>query len=210
MAKIDIHGIWRLTPLMDAETGEVVEVGLFDTIGPAGAARELKKRCDAEIEHAGKPLAGCSMYTQIILHWVGVCLDSSEPGIRAVSETFMKAAGEKEFVDLIEGSWERYKEYDELPEDIKYDIRDEIRSTLEDRYGEISYKPEHLTPKEIELSKTLALGLVRKRRKPTVEPAPEETPEEHEPETEPEPPGKTTVKTEAEMRDEIRANMKRA
>jgi len=210
MPKINVHEIWRLKPAFDEETGEIVEEGLFHVLSPGGAARELKKRCDAEVEHAGKPLAGCSMYTQLILHWVNVCVDYSEPGIRAVSEDYLIIAGEREFVELVEATWKEHEGAVELSPNVKYDIMEEVRETLEDRYGEISYKPEHLTPKEIELSKTLALGLVRKRREPTVEPAPEETPEEHESETEPEPPGKTTVKTEAEMRDEIRAKMERA
>ena len=222
MPKINVHEIWLLKPAFDDETGEMVAEGLFHVLSPGGAARELKKRCDAEVEHAGKPLAGCSMYTQLILHWVNVCVDNNEPGIRAVSEDYLIIAGEREFVDLVEATWKEHEGALELSPNLKYDIMESVRETLEDRYGEISYTPEHLTPTEIELSKTLALGLVRKRRKPTVEPAPGETPEEHEPETEPinepitepetepEPPGETTVKTEAEIRDEIEAKMKRA
>ena len=210
MPKINVHEIWRLKPAFDDETGEIVAEGLFHVLSPGGAARELRKRCDAEVEHAGKPLAGCSMYTQLILHWVNVCVDNSEPGVRAVSEDYLIIAGEREFVDLVEATWKEHAGAVELSPNVKYDIMEEVRETLEDRYGEISYTPEHLTPKEIELSKTLALGIGRRKRRTTAEPAPKETPEEHEPETEPEPPGKTTVKTEAEMRDEIRANMKRA
>ena len=165
MAETNIHAIWRLTPSISKETGKIVEEGLFSAISPAGAARELKKRCNAEIKYADRPLAGCAIYTQLIMHWAGVCLNSAEPGIRNVSESFMKAAGEKEIVDLIERTWERYEGYEEIPEDIKYDILDEIREILKDRYGDIAYDPGHLSPADIRKSKELAL-MIGKRKRP--------------------------------------------
>ena len=211
MPKINVHEIWLLKPAFDDETGEIVAEGLFHVLSPGGAARELKKRCEAEVEHAGKPLAGCSMYVQLILHWVKVCIDNNEPGIRAVSEEYLIIAGEQEFVDLVEGVWKEHKGAEELPSDVKYDIMEEVRDTLEDRYGEISYKPEHLTPKEIEQSKVIALTLgKRKRRAKPAAPVPEEPPEESEPEPEPAPPEPEPEATVPDIRAKIDAKIRGA
>jgi len=206
MPKINVHEIWRLKPAFDDETGEIIAEGLFHVLSPGGAARELKKRCAAEVEQAGKPLAGCSMYIQLILHWVNVCADNSEPGVRAVSEDYLVIAGEREFVDLVEGTWKEHEGAVELPPDVKYDIMEEVRDILEDRYGEIAYKPEHITPDEINLSKTIALGLGRKKRRTKTPPPPAEEPAPEPPEEPaPEPPEESAPESmEGKIRREIR------
>ncbi len=223
----DIHACWSLTPQFDKGTGELTTAGLLALGGHGGdgAVRELKKRCDAELEHAGKPLVGCAMYVNLIAGWAKITLDykerlkgtevmvnyAADKSFRKGFERSFRLTGEDEIADIIEETWEQYHKEEDIPDGVRMDVEDEVKAILEDKYCHVGLEPPNFSQTEIELSKTLALGLGRrKRRKPTVEPAPEETPEEPEPETEPEPPGETIVKTEAEMRDEIRVNMERA
>jgi len=188
MGKIDIHSIWKFSDKVNKNTGEIEERGLFPILGIESTAREFKKRCDLEVEHAGKPLAACAYYTQLIMHWVTMCIsgeDAADPGSRKLTERHLLGAGEKEIVDLIEDMWKPYKGYDELPVDIQHDARDEAREILENRYGDIAYMPDHLSPTEIALSKEIALLLGVKKPRVRRTPAPEEAPlEESSPEPE--------------------------
>ena len=225
----DIHACWSLTPQFDKMTGELTTAGLLALGGHGGdgAVRELKKRCDAELERAGKPLVGCAMYVNLIAGWANTALDykerlkgtevivnyAADKSFRKGFERSFRLTGEDEIADLIEETWAQYQKEEDIPDGVRMDVEDEIKAILEDKYCHVGLEPPDFTPEEIVVSKAVALNIgkrARRRRNPTVEPAPEETPEEPESETEPEPPGKTTVKTEAEMRDEIRANMKRA
>jgi len=223
MPKINVHEIWLLKPVFDDETGEIVSEGLFHVLGPEGAIRELRRRCEAEVESVGKPLAGCSIYSQQILQWVKVCINNREPGIRRPSENLLIVAGERDFVDLVTEAWEssEQKGDEELPPNVKYDIIEYVRGTLEDRYGEIAYLPEHLTPTEIKKSKTIALSLGMRKPRKRRTPAPEEAPVEEEPveleETAPEPeeepapaPPSADAVTEDAIKEAVRIRNQRA
>jgi len=223
----DIHACWSLNPQFDKATGNMTTEGLFALGGHSGdgALRELKKRCDVELEHAGKPLVGCAMYVNIVMSWVGAVLfheerlkgteiminNAADKSFRQGFERSFRLTGEDKIADLIEETWVKYQKEKHIPDAVRMDIEEEIKEILENKYGDVGLEPHNFSPAEIDLSKTLALGLGRKKmRKPAVEPAPEETPEEHEPVDEPAPETKPPGKTKTEIKDEIKSRMQRA
>ena len=194
-------------PQFDKKTGEQTTSGLLALGGRGGdgALRELKKRCDAELERAGKPLIGCAMYVNLISGWAKVAMDHKErlkgtevivnyaadKSFRGGFERSFRLTGEDEIADIIEETWAQYQEEESIPDSVIMDVEEEIAAILKDEYCTTGLEPGDFSAEEIKQSKTIALGLgIRKPRKRRT-PAPEEAPVEEEPveleETAPEP-----------------------
>lgn len=198
----NIHACWSLMPQFDKTTGETTTAGLLALGGRDGdgALRELKKRCDAELEHAKKPLIGCAMYVNLVNGWAKVALDHKErlkgtevmvnyaadKSFRQGLERSFRLTGEDEIADIIEETWEQYQKEESIPDSVIMDVEEEIAAILKDECCTVGLVPGDFSEQEIELSKRLALGLgVRKPRKRRT-PAPEEAPPEEEEPVEPE------------------------
>ncbi len=212
----NIHACWSLIPQFDKKTGEKTSAGLLALGGHGGdgALRELKKRCDAELEHAGKPLVGCSMYVNTIMSWANEAMDHKErlkgteiivnyaadKSFRQGFERSFCLTGEDEIADIIEETWEQYKKEEDIPKDVRMDVEEEIAAILEDAYCHVGLEPSNFSPTEIELSKTIALGLGRRKRRSRTPPPPSAE-EEEEPDTveepAPEPPEETVTDDDA-------------
>ena len=207
----NIHACWSLMPQFDKKTGELTTAGLLALGGRGGdgALRELKKRCDAELEHAEKPLVGCAMYVNLISGWAKVALDHKErlkgtevmvnyaadKSFRQGFERSFRLTGEDEIADIIEETWAQYQKEESIPDSVIMDVEEEISAILEDEYCTVGLVPDNFSEQEIEQSKEIALRLgVRKPRRRRT-PAPEESspeeelvePEEIAPELEEEP-----------------------
>ncbi len=196
----DIHTCWSLHPQYDKKTGQKVSAGLYALGGGGGdgAIRELKKRCDAEIKHAGKPLIGCAMYTNQVASWANKALHyvdrikgteiqmdfAADKSFRTGFERSLLLTGEDEIVNIIEDTWKLYQKEGSIPDGVRMDVEEEIEAILEDEYCKVGLEPPDFSPTEIEQSKMIALTLgKRKRRAKPASPKPEETVEEIETET---------------------------
>ena len=176
----DIHACWSLKPRFDKKTGEKITAGLFALGGHGGdgALRELKKRCDAEIKYAEKPLAGCAMYVNLVMSWAKTALEyrervkgtevvlnyAADKSFRKGFERSLHIVGEDEIVDIIEDAWSRYNKDGEIPDSILMDIEDDIAAILKDEYCDVGLVPENFSPAEIRKSKEIALTLGRRKR----------------------------------------------
>jgi hypothetical protein len=165
----DIHACWSLLPQFDAATGETTTAGLLALGGHDGdgALRELKKRCGAELEHAGKPLIGCAMYVNMIISWSKAALHHEErlkgtkimvnyaadKSFRQGFERSFTVTGEDEIVGIIEETWEQYQKEERIPDSVQMDVEEDITAILEDKYCHVGLKPTDFTDKELELSK---------------------------------------------------------
>jgi len=212
----DIHACWSVTPQFDKKTGEMTSAGLLALGGhnSDGALRELKKRCDAELEY-GKPLVGCAMYVNMIAGWAKIALDykerlkgteimvnySADKSFRQGFERSFRLTGEDEIADIIEETWAQYQKEESIPDNVRMDVVDEINAILEDKYCHVGLEPPDFTADEIFSSKTIALGLGRRKRRirtppPSAEESAPEPPEESAPES-------MKGKIEREIRDKI-------
>ncbi len=194
----DIHACWSLVPQFDKKTGAKTSAGLLALGGHGGdgALRELKKRCDAELESAGNPLVGCAMYVNVIMSWSKAALQHEErlkgteiiinhaadKSFRQGFERSIRSTGEDEIADLIEDTWAKYQKEESIPVNVRMDVEEDIADILEDNYCHVGIEPPDFSPKEIELSKTLALGLGRRKRRSRTPPPPVEEPEPEHPE----------------------------
>lgn len=218
----DIHACWSLMAEFDKATGEIISVGLLALGGHGGdgALRELKKRCDAELEHAEKPLVGCAMYVNTIISWVKTTLDykerlkgtevivnyAADKSFRQGFERSFRLTGEDEIADLIEETWAKYQKEESIPDSVRMDVEEDIVAILEDEYCHVGLEPTNFSPTEIELSKTLALGLGRRKgrsRTPAAKEPEPEPPEEPADETAPAPES-MAQKIRREIQDKVK------
>ncbi len=214
----DIHSCWSLMPQFDKKTGETTSAGLLALGGHDGdgALRELKKRCDAELEHAGKPLVGCAMYVNVVISWAKAALHHEErlkgteimvnyaadKSFRQGFERSLKITGEDEIIDIIEETWKQYQKEESIPDSVRMDVEEDIIAILEDEYCHVGLEPPDFTDKERNVSKTLALDLgSRKRRSRTPPPPAEESAPEPTEESAPE---SVDSKIKREIRDKIK------
>jgi len=200
----DIHTCWSLMPEFSKATGENTSAGLFALGGHGGdgALRELKKRCDAERKHGGKPLVGCAMYVNLVISWVKTTLEfkerlkgtevivnySADKSFRQGFERSFRLTGEDEIADIIEDTWKQYQKEESIPDNVRMDVEEDIVAILEDKYCQVGLEPHNFSPKEIELSKTLALGLGRRKGQSRTPPPPAEEEPDAVEEPAPEPP----------------------
>ncbi len=209
--EIDIHSLWRIYDDHNKKTGITHAYGLVSVFGPHRAIRELKKRCENEIELTGKPLAGCALYVKYLYGLMDLCISSDAAHtttLRSDLEDRMIMVGEDDIAKVIENAWASSKDGITLSSAAKYDAFDEFEDIITDKYGSVVRTGE-FTDEELELSQTLALGLGRRKsRTPAVEPAPDETPEEPETEHINEPVNELMTRTDRS--DEIKRRMKRA
>jgi len=218
----NIHACWSVMPQFDKATGEITTAGLLALGGHGGdgALRELKKRCDLELERAKKPLVGCAMYVNMIMGWAKTAMfheerlkgtkiivnNAADKTFREGFERSFRLTGEDEIADLIEELWEQYQKEESIPDGVRMDAEEDIAAILKDKYCPVGLKPDDFSKTEIDQSKVIALALgKRKRRAKSASPVPEETQEVHEPEPE-EPPEATAP----DIRAEIDAKIKRA
>jgi hypothetical protein len=188
----DIHACWSLMPQIDKKTGNHTTAGLFALggYGGDGALRELKKRCDGEIEHIGKPLVGCAMYVNMIMGWAKPALGykerlkgtevvvnyAADKSFRQKFERSFRLTGEDEIADIIEETWEQYQKEGDIPDGVRMDVEEEITAILKDKYCPPGLEHTDFSQAEIDKSKLIALELgKRKRRAKPAAPAPEES-----------------------------------
>lgn len=191
---IDIHTLWRVYDDIVKKKGKISIVhdrGLVSVFGPDRAIRELKRRCDNELQKAGRPLRGCSLYVGYLYALTDLNTTyeiSNEHSSRYDRNERMRMVGEDEIVELIESTWAEHKGADKLPKGAVLDVFEEFDEIIEEKYGAVKAEGAFID-KEIELSKDLALILGkrkrRERREKPAAPEPEEPREESEPEPEP-------------------------
>ena len=145
------------TSSLEMSAGEILSI-----IGPGGTLEDARARCDAEIKNAKRPLAACSVYAQMVTHFTKECLSIPDPEARHAHEKFLQ--GEEELIDQIEELWDQYTGDDNIATKIIDMFLQGVSGILEERYGKIK-DIRSLTPKEIELSKSIAAGLSRKTTK---------------------------------------------
>lgn len=126
----------RKVPAVEPDVVVGIDIGeIFSIIGPGGTIEDARKGCEAEIKHAKKPLAACSIYAQLVTYFTRASLSSPDPAITRSHEKFLK--GEKELVDKIEELWGQYEDDGKIAAKIIDMFLQGVREILEERYGEI-------------------------------------------------------------------------
>jgi len=159
----------RKVPAVEPAVVVGMDIGeIFSIIGPGGTIEDARRGCEAEIKHAKKPLAACSIYAQLVTYFTRASLSSPDPEIRRSHEKFLK--GEKELVDKIEDLWGQYEDDGKIAAKIIDMFLQGVREILEERYGEIK-DISRLSQSDLNKSRTIAeasaaRAIVKKKKKP--------------------------------------------
>jgi len=162
----------RRVPAVEPAVVVGMDIGeIFSIIGPGGTIKDARKGCEAEIKHAKKPLAACSIYAQLVIYFTRASLSSPDPEIRRSHEKFLK--GEKELVDKIEDLWGQYEDDGKIAAKIIDLFLQGVREILEERYGKIK-DISGLSQSDLKKSRKLAEAsaarvIVKKKKEPPAE-----------------------------------------